>query len=163
LQVILIFNLKDFIFDFGSLNPKVEKVYAGSMMRNVFGIKDSIYGRSKDVFELFLDLISESQDFIREITKEVSSCSLRDIERCLKLFLWFDKYTSSDSKCLIKGEFQTKTFEQLVNINNFIIICLGHVYYSRLPRKERNLYHFVIENKWKKLAKQVFFHIFNKK
>jgi E3 ubiquitin-protein ligase RNF213 len=141
----------DFIFDFGSLNPEIEKIYARSMMRSKLNIGNNgkLDVGTEIIFELFLVLVCESQNFIRKTTNEVSSCSLRDIERFLILFIWFDNNTNKNQKILKNGDFNLSTDDQKTKFNNILIITLGHVYYSRLTRANREKYRLIIEYYWK--------------
>ncbi len=66
---------------------------------------------------------------------------MRDIERCIRLFLFFD--TLNDNILPTRGgEVFKQSFDYRIrqNFNKCLIEALGHVYYSRLSRKSRQKY-----------------------
>lgn len=78
-------TMLDFIFDFGALEPLQEKSYIESMVNSMIPERLADH----DVRSLISELINVSQRFIRQVEKDDSSVSLRDVKRCLKIMLWF--------------------------------------------------------------------------
>ena len=70
----------DYVWDFGSLDEKDELSYIQGMIE---GLLDDDRG------DLFANLLSHSQQFVRETEKTRYCVSLRDIARCKKLLVWF--------------------------------------------------------------------------
>jgi hypothetical protein len=79
-------SLRDFIFDFGSLSPDIEYLYIKSIASNTIGF---IQQEDSTCFTLIITMISAAQKFIREIEKDASATSLRDISRVCQLISWF--------------------------------------------------------------------------
>ncbi|KAJ8320969.1 hypothetical protein KUTeg_002556 [Tegillarca granosa] len=113
--------LIEYIWDFGSLSATDERQYIKRIVQN----NDKILtDRTQD---LFVALISESQCFVRNEEKSSYCVSLRDVNRCQRLYQWFMctyfelKNSSCDSYCQsIKA----------------MILSLAHCYYCRFQFME---------------------------
>lgn len=71
----------DFVWDYGSLQKQDEISYIKRMVQGVF--------KSEQIVQLLVHLLIMSQEYVK--AKEGSDCcvSLRDVERCKRLVLWF--------------------------------------------------------------------------
>lgn len=137
-------TLKDFIFDFGSLERATELLYIKSMVNGNIRIhsileaaatlKPALPGtiadtnnlaQVKEDEEIFSVLISAAQSFVREAEGDPSVVSLRDVKRVLILFLWFHKEWT-DKK--LQDESSAVKL-----IPRCAILALAHVYCYRLP------------------------------
>ncbi|KAL4235125.1 hypothetical protein ACF0H5_006763 [Mactra antiquata] len=74
----------DYVWDFGSLNEKDEEMYIHRMIQDVFP-------NDRKNHNLFTSLLSLSQVFVRGHEKSQYSVSLRDVQRCRLLAMWFLK------------------------------------------------------------------------
>ena len=86
-------TMMEHVWDFGELYEEQEKLYIKRMverMRHEDQVDDEVQiSMSSKLERLFAELIFKSQQFIR--IKERSSClfvSLRDVDRCLRLYKW---------------------------------------------------------------------------
>ncbi|CAE7752513.1 RNF213 [Symbiodinium necroappetens] len=75
-------TVNDFLFDFGALTQKAEKMYVRSMVQN--GWPES-HEREQ---ELVTELLCLAQAFIRWEEGDPSAVSLRDVKRCLRVARW---------------------------------------------------------------------------
>ncbi|CAE7456062.1 RNF213, partial [Symbiodinium sp. CCMP2456] len=75
-------TVNDFLFDFGALTQKAEKMYIRSMVQN--GWPES-HEREQ---ELVTELLCLAQAFIRWEEGDPSAVSLRDVKRCLRVARW---------------------------------------------------------------------------
>uniref|UniRef100_A0A8C8MEV5 RING-type E3 ubiquitin transferase n=1 Tax=Oncorhynchus tshawytscha TaxID=74940 RepID=A0A8C8MEV5_ONCTS len=82
------------VWDFGQLNDHTEKMYIQQIVQRVVG-KNSIKRVS---IKLITDVLSSSQRFMRQRKDECSFVSLRDVERCMQVFVWFYKNHSMFSE-----------------------------------------------------------------
>ncbi|XP_065259536.1 E3 ubiquitin-protein ligase rnf213-alpha-like [Emys orbicularis] len=72
------------VWDFGELNEKTQSLYIRQIVKSI--VKDKLPEENMDVFT---SVISTSQKFLREKKEECRIASLRDIERCMGVLLWF--------------------------------------------------------------------------
>ncbi|XP_023412590.2 E3 ubiquitin-protein ligase RNF213 isoform X4 [Loxodonta africana] len=73
------------VWDFGQLNDVAEKLYIQQIVQRQV---DSIEIEQNEAC-LITEVLSASQGFMREREDECSFVSLRDVERCVKVFKWF--------------------------------------------------------------------------
>ncbi|XP_041751484.2 E3 ubiquitin-protein ligase rnf213-alpha-like [Coregonus clupeaformis] len=73
------------VWDFGQLSDHTEKMYIQQIVQRVVET-NSI---NKGSIRMITDVLSSSQTFMRERKDECSFVSLRDVERCMQVFVWF--------------------------------------------------------------------------
>ncbi|XP_059197009.1 E3 ubiquitin-protein ligase rnf213-alpha-like [Centropristis striata] len=75
------------VWDFGQLNDSTEKMYIEQIVQR------QAKGNSieKSYIPIITQVLSSSQNFMREKKDECSFVSLRDVERCMHVFVWFHK------------------------------------------------------------------------
>ena len=111
-------TLRDFIFDFGSLEPATELLYIQSMIQNEYAVDvlpsvsssaaasasssssssasamaaaaEALQDKKKEL-NLIGQLIHASQEFVRNEEGDPSVVSLRDVKRVLVLMKWFEE------------------------------------------------------------------------
>ena len=88
-------SLRDFIFDFGSIDSTKELQYIRTMVQSRLSvlIDDNIL-KGKAI----VNCILECQSQVRTIEQDDSATSLRDVKRTLDLILWFGKIIPKNSK-----------------------------------------------------------------
>ena len=74
-------SLQPLVWDFGQLDPFVERSYIKRLVRHL--------STDADELDQIVDLLGVSQQFMRERNNECSFVSIRDIERCLLVCRWF--------------------------------------------------------------------------
>ncbi|KAH1172131.1 hypothetical protein KIL84_007749, partial [Mauremys mutica] len=72
------------VWDFGELNEKTQSLYIRQIVKSI--VEDKL---PKENMDVFTSVISTSQKFLREKKEECRIASLRDIERCMGVLLWF--------------------------------------------------------------------------
>ena len=101
-------------------------------------VKNTTQGLQPEFCKVLVNVICESQKFLRSCSFECSFVSLRDVERLLKIFHWFaDKshvYLESlkESDQIRDSPFPTDSL-------TFLLLALGVNYYTKLD-KERKRY-----------------------
>ncbi|KAI4872372.1 hypothetical protein NFI96_033639 [Prochilodus magdalenae] len=73
------------VWDFGQLNDNTENMYIHQIVQSV--VKNNSV--SKDYIKMMTDVLSASQRYMRNKKDECSFVSLRDVERCMQVFVWF--------------------------------------------------------------------------
>ncbi|XP_035758684.1 E3 ubiquitin-protein ligase rnf213-alpha-like, partial [Egretta garzetta] len=77
-------SLLPLVWDFGELNEKTQSLYIKEIVKSA--VETQIPAGNLDVFT---NVIAASQKFLRERKDECRVASLRDIDRCMKIVLWF--------------------------------------------------------------------------
>ena len=117
-------TMMNHVWDFGVVSDTDEKVYIGRMLENA--LQDtSIPGEQRKRIthyqkQILADLLSASQREIRRYEKEEFSVSLRDIDRCTRLFRFFVDFL------------EKKRPPGTDLILDAMILTLAHCYYYRL-------------------------------
>lgn len=78
-------SISPLVWDFGQLNDDTQKLYIIQMVKTFF--KKQKFSTEHE--ETFIKVISASQRHMAQCTDECRMVSLRDIERCMKMVLWF--------------------------------------------------------------------------
>lgn len=73
------------VWDFGQLDDNTEKMYIHQIVKSVVE-NNSV---SEDYIKMMTDVLSASQCYMRKRKDECSFVSLRDVERCMQVFVWF--------------------------------------------------------------------------
>lgn len=82
-------SLKNCVWDFGRLSKANEDKYIKEIVRAQLELDADVAGLAGDVAERFGHVLSNSQQFMRDVGDECSFVSLRDIERSCTVFKWF--------------------------------------------------------------------------
>ncbi|XP_044056409.1 E3 ubiquitin-protein ligase rnf213-alpha-like isoform X2 [Siniperca chuatsi] len=75
------------VWDFGQLNDSTEQMYIEQIVQRQ--VKANLI--EKRYIPTITQVLSSSQKFMRERKDECSFVSLRDVERCMHVFVWFHK------------------------------------------------------------------------
>ncbi|XP_058848399.1 E3 ubiquitin-protein ligase rnf213-alpha-like isoform X1 [Acipenser ruthenus] len=127
------------VWDFGQLNDHTEKMYIQQIVQRVVKTIDI----HVDYIPLITDVLSTSQCYMRRRKDECSFVSLRDVERCMHVFVWF----YSNHKMLLQElkEFMNKEnkYEKLLDERNerneivwSLVMAVGVCYHACLEKKE---------------------------
>nr|XP_025855696.1 E3 ubiquitin-protein ligase RNF213 isoform X5 [Vulpes vulpes] len=128
-------SLIPLVWDFGQLNNDAEKLYIQQIMQRLVG---SIR-IDKDKTHVITEVLSTSQGFMRTRVNECSFVSLRDVERCVRVFRWF--YNRSE---MLLAKLDSFLQQSHVSKNNFkrdpvlwsLVLALGVCYHASLEQKE---------------------------
>ncbi|XP_047563764.1 E3 ubiquitin-protein ligase RNF213 isoform X1 [Lutra lutra] len=128
-------SLIPLVWDFGQLNNTAEKLY---ILQIVQRLVDAIR-LDEDEILVITEVLSASQAFMRTRVNECSFVSLRDVERCVKVFRWF-----YDHSVMLLSKLESFLQESHVSQNNVerdpvlwsLVLALGVCYHASLEQKE---------------------------
>ena len=127
----------DYVWDYGSLTPQDEKAY----------IKRMVHSLPHEDQNVLVELLAESQNFIRETEKNHFCVSLRDVRRCILLVEWFmdmikqrarvkkRKPTPVIPEHLKRYQSLSQSYDGKPEIKS-IVLALAHCYLSRLQTEQ---------------------------
>ncbi|CAI2182222.1 12497_t:CDS:2, partial [Funneliformis geosporum] len=135
-------QILDYVWDYGTLQPKDEKIYIQIMVQEA------------KLNPIFAELLFASQEFIRNV-EEPYSVSLRDVKRAIKLVDFFNK------SLLIRRQVKYKKNNYPDNSLDIstrsYVLALGLCYQSRLyERKLRKKYRVRMCYIFKNISKKCF-------
>ncbi|XP_042653147.1 E3 ubiquitin-protein ligase rnf213-alpha-like [Tyto alba] len=128
-------SLLPLVWDFGELNEKTQSLYIAEIVKSI--VETKIPAGNLDVFT---DVISASQKFLREKKNECRVTSLRDIDRCMKIVLWF--YDLGDllfHQIDEKRQPEEKEEPTLNNAQRALVLSVGVCYYVSLESRQEYL------------------------
>ncbi|XP_010854827.1 PREDICTED: E3 ubiquitin-protein ligase RNF213 [Bison bison bison] len=128
-------SLIPLVWDFGQLNDSAEKLYIHQIVQRL--VKSIKVVQSET--HVITEVLSASQGFMRERQNECSFVSLRDVERCVKVFKWF--YDHSE---MLLSKLASFLSETEVIQNDFerdpvlwsLVLAIGVCYHASLEKKE---------------------------
>lgn len=165
-------SIIDRVFDFGALSAETEGLYVRAMLRKRLGVYYteevnithttdryimSPLFRHPNMFdefvEVFSELVCEAQECIRRLSDgERSAASLRDVSRCVQVFIWFGEHFTK-SRGHREGwdmmDFYNIKPKAHKDIRRALILSLAYCYYARLPREERRILVNSLTSKWR--------------
>ena len=104
------------IWDFGTLDDDSEKKYITQM------VQKSVIGQTYPEQSGFIvNVLNQSQNFMRSRNDECSFVSLRDVERALVVFTWF----SNQAGILEQVKLRLNEGVELSNFTLSIVLALG--------------------------------------
>eukprot|EP01083_Nonionella_stella_P128419 389155_1 len=116
-------SMKEYIWMFGSLSQNDERAYAHQMCQT---FTDQILHQNNQLQSKLSKFVVISQAFVRKKLKDSAFVSLRDIARCLRIFVY--------------------AFERSNDFQESMIEALALVYYFRLKDKDRASYNKQLSN-----------------
>ncbi|XP_021566641.1 E3 ubiquitin-protein ligase RNF213, partial [Carlito syrichta] len=128
-------SLIPLVWDFGQLNDIAEKLYIQQIVQRLV---DSICLDQNET-HVITEVLSASQGFMRKRENECSFVSLRDVERCVKVFTWF--YNHSEMLLL---QLQSFLCESSISKSHFerdpvlwsLVLAIGVCYHASLEKKD---------------------------
>ena len=82
-------SMRPLVWDFGQLSNDVEKTYTREMVAKHLREKNSPIEASDDIIDAISEVLAGAQNYMRERKDECSFVSLRDVERAMRVMLWF--------------------------------------------------------------------------
>lgn len=128
-------SLLPLVWDFGELNEKTQMLYIREIVKSTVETK-ILMGN----LDLFTSVISASQKFLRERNDECRIASLRDIDRCMRVVLWF--YDLRDllfHKIDEKRRHEEEEETTLNDAQRALILAVGVCYYVSLESRQEYL------------------------
>ncbi|XP_069050628.1 E3 ubiquitin-protein ligase rnf213-alpha isoform X2 [Lepisosteus oculatus] len=125
------------VWDFGQLNDQTERMYIQQIVQRVIQTI-SIHA---NYIKMITEVLSCSQIYMRQMKDECSFVSLRDVERCMQVFVWF--YRNHTMLLEELHAFETKDHNQHNDHNTrdpvvwSLIMAVGVCYHACLEKKEK--------------------------
>lgn len=124
-------SLIPLVWDFGQLNDYAENLYIRQIVQRVDFI-------TEDHTSVIVDVLSASQRFMRKRENECGFVSLRDVERCVKVFRWFHDHSemllNKLPDLLHKSSDSKHTFERDPVLWS-LVMAIGVCYHASLEEK----------------------------
>nr|XP_044602039.1 E3 ubiquitin-protein ligase RNF213 isoform X2 [Equus asinus] len=128
-------SLIPLVWDFGQLNDTAEKLYIQQIVQRL--VDSTAVGPNET--RVIAEVLSASQGFMRKRNNECSFVSLRDVERCVRVFRWF--YDHSE---MLLSKLDSLLCESNVSRNDFerdpvlwsLVLAIGVCYHASLEEKE---------------------------
>jgi len=135
---------------------------------NVYQYRTAAMSPLKEFVEVFAELVCAAQECIRDLHEgERSSASLRDVSRCMKVFIWFGEHLANtigvEEGWTLEDFFTLKATSASAHRNaqltgkiqkavrRAVILSLAYCYHARLPRHERKMLVNALTQKWRSL------------
>ena len=123
-------SMRPLVWDFGQLSNDVEKTYTREMVAKHLREKNSPIEASDDVIDAISEVLAGAQNYMRERKDECSFVSLRDVERAMRVMLWF--YSNIRH---FRPKFHTSPY--LMDDTTYcLIISIAICYRARLEERE---------------------------
>ncbi|XP_065534709.1 E3 ubiquitin-protein ligase RNF213-like isoform X6 [Lathamus discolor] len=123
-------SLLPLVWDFGELNEKTQSLYIREIVKSTMKNKINI-----ENLDIFTSAISASQNFLRKKKDECRIASLRDIERCIIIVLWFYKFRDLLFP-MIDKKYKKKKETILNDEQRALVLSLGACYYVSLENRK---------------------------
>jgi len=137
------------VWDFGQLNQEVETLYIRQMVNKV--MRDVLHFGNEvndEIAQVISDILGSSQEFMRQRKDECSFVSLRDVDRTLRVMVWFyekdELFEKMDERAVImleennriNGNGDEVNYKPPENLIRALILALGVCYHARLQVRE---------------------------
>ncbi|XP_006886389.1 PREDICTED: E3 ubiquitin-protein ligase RNF213 [Elephantulus edwardii] len=123
-------SLIPLVWDFGQLNDVTEKIYIQQIVQRLV---DSLEMEPAET-RLITEVLSASQGFMRKRENECSFVSLRDVERCVKVFTWFHEHREMLSQLPWSNVLKHQWVRDPVVC--YLVQAIGVCYHASLEKKE---------------------------
>ena len=135
-------SMRPLVWDFGQLSDKIERSYTREI---VLGhVKSSLVPFPDDCIDVISDVLAGAQHYMRSRKDECSFVSLRDVERAMKVMIWFysnlehfapghEELGLDDSSISLEGVGQLTEPELVLsthNVDNRMINDIDFITYS---------------------------------
>ena len=82
-------SLRPLVWDFGQLSNSIEKTYTCEIVAKHLRDRNSPIEARDDIVDVISDVLASAQSYMRKRKDECSFVSLRDVERAMRVMLWF--------------------------------------------------------------------------
>ncbi|XP_074996114.1 E3 ubiquitin-protein ligase rnf213-alpha-like isoform X2 [Calonectris borealis] len=124
-------SLLPLVWDFGELNEKTQSLYIREIVKSTMKNKIAIGN-----LDIFTSVISASQKFLRKKKDECRVASLRDIERCVSIALWFYKLRDLLFPQIDEKKYQKEQEPILNDAQRALVLSVGACYYVSLESRK---------------------------
>ncbi|XP_062457519.1 E3 ubiquitin-protein ligase rnf213-alpha-like [Rhea pennata] len=128
-------SLLPLVWDFGELNERTQSLYIREIIKST--LENKIPAGNLDVFT---DVIATSQKFLRERKDECRVASLRDIDRCMSIVVWFYNLRELLFPQIDKKRKRKNVEEPTLNdAQRALVLSVGACYYVSLESRQAYL------------------------
>ncbi|XP_074672203.1 E3 ubiquitin-protein ligase rnf213-alpha-like isoform X1 [Strix aluco] len=124
-------SLLPLVWDFGELNEKTQSLYIREIVKSTMKNKIPIGN-----LDIFTSVISASQNFLRKKKDECRVASLRDIERCMSIALWFYELRDLLFPHIDEKKYKTEQKPILNYAQRALVLSVGACYYVSLENRK---------------------------
>ncbi|XP_065501150.1 E3 ubiquitin-protein ligase rnf213-alpha-like [Caloenas nicobarica] len=124
-------SLLPLVWDFGELNEKTQTLYIREIVKSTMKNKIDIGN-----LNIFTSVISASQKFLSKKKDECRVASLRDIERCMNIALWFYKLRDLLFPQIDEKKDKKEQESILNDAQRALILSVGACYYVSLESRQ---------------------------
>ncbi|XP_037593188.1 E3 ubiquitin-protein ligase RNF213 [Cebus imitator] len=129
-------SLVPLVWDFGQLSDTAEKLYIQQIVQRLV---DSI-SLDQNETRMIINVLCASQGFMRSREDECGFVSLRDVERCVKVFRWFHAHSAmllpQLNAFLSKSSASKNHIEQRDPVLWSLMLAIGVCYHASLEKKD---------------------------
>ena len=131
-------SMKALVWDFGQLDARGERLYIRQIVsRHVF--RDKSLPNVPGLVDVVTDILAECQTFMRRRNDECSFVSLRDVERAMRIMVWFYELRDVLDKC-VEEQYRKRlanpdSSKPLDSLTRSLVLSLGVSYYARLKKR----------------------------
>ncbi|XP_074936539.1 E3 ubiquitin-protein ligase rnf213-alpha-like, partial [Phalacrocorax aristotelis] len=127
-------SLLPLVWDFGELNEKTQSLYIREIVKSTVGTEIPMGN-----LDVFTNVISASQKFLRARKDECRVASLRDIDRCMKIVLWFYALRDLLFHQIDKKRGKEEEEPILNDAQRALVLSVGVCYYMSLESRQEYL------------------------
>ena len=139
-------SMRPLVWDFGQLSNDIEKTYTREIVAKHLRDKNSPIEARDDVVDAISEVLAGAQNYMRERKDECSFVSLRDVERAMRVMLWFysilhhfetepNDLISDDVEDLEPGVLPDKRINGINYTTYSLILSLAVCYRARLQER----------------------------
>ena len=128
-------SFRPLVWDFGQLSNSIEKTYTREIVARHLRERNSPIEARDEIVDAISDVLAGAQNYMRERKDECSFVSLRDVERAMRVMLWF----YSNLKYFRPERHSHRPIERLNGIDPItysLIISLFVCYRARLQERD---------------------------
>ncbi|XP_012308178.2 E3 ubiquitin-protein ligase RNF213 isoform X2 [Aotus nancymaae] len=129
-------SLVPLVWDFGQLSDTAEKLYIQQIVQRLV---NSI-SLDQNETRVIIDVLCASQGFMRRREDECSFVSLRDVERCVKVFRWFHAHSAmllaQLNSFLSRSSASKNHIERRDPVLWSLMLAIGVCYHASLEKKD---------------------------
>ena len=139
-------SMRPLVWDFGQLSNDIEKTYTREIVAKHLRDKNSPIEARDDVVDAISEVLAGAQNYMRERRDECSFVSLRDVERVMRVMLWFysifrhfegepDDLIGDDNEDLELKDLPNKCINGIDYTTYSLILSLAVCYRARLQER----------------------------
>ena len=135
-------SMKALVWDFGQLDSTGERLYIRQIVSRHVQVDKSL-PNVPGFIDVVTNILAACQTFMRQRSDECSFVSLRDVERAMRIMVWFYDLRDVLDEC-IKEQYKKRLVDSddsqpLDSLTRALVLSLGVSYYARLENRRHFL------------------------